>query len=33
MLGQKDRRQPELFVSGSLRELLPADHVLGKHLA
>ncbi|MQP63719.1 hypothetical protein GE253_00010 [Niveispirillum sp. SYP-B3756] len=28
MLGQKDRRQPELFVSGSLRELLPADHVL-----
>lgn len=28
MLGQKDRRQPELFVSGSLRELVPADHVL-----
>ncbi|MQP65086.1 IS5/IS1182 family transposase, partial [Niveispirillum sp. SYP-B3756] len=28
MLGQKDRRQPELFVACSLRELLPADHVL-----
>ncbi len=28
MLGQKERRQPELFVAGSLRELLPDDHVL-----
>ena len=28
MLGQKERRQPELFVAGSLRELLPNEHVL-----
>jgi len=28
MLGQKDRRQPELFVAGSLKTLLPEDHVL-----
>ncbi|SNS49677.1 Transposase domain [Azospirillum sp. RU38E] len=28
MLGQKDRRQPELFVSGWLRDLVPADPVL-----
>ncbi|SNS52376.1 hypothetical protein SAMN05880556_106123 [Azospirillum sp. RU38E] len=28
MLGQKDCRQPELFVSGSLRDLVPADPVL-----
>lgn len=28
MLGQKDRRQPELFVAGSLKDLLPDDHVL-----
>ena len=28
MLGQKERRQPELFVAGSLRELLPDEHVL-----
>src|ERR1700686_534045 len=28
MLGQKDRDQPELFVAGSLRGLLPDDHVL-----
>ncbi|MDE1147484.1 MAG: IS1182 family transposase [Azospirillaceae bacterium] len=28
MLGQKDRRQPELFVAGSLRDLLPEEHVL-----
>ena len=27
MLGKKDR-QPELFVAGSLRELLPDDHIL-----
>jgi transposase len=28
MLGQKDRNQPELFVAGSLRALLPDDHIL-----
>jgi transposase len=28
MLGRKERRQPELFVAGSLLELLPDDHVL-----
>ena len=28
MLGFKDRHQPELFVTGSLRQLLPDDHVL-----
>src|SRR5690242_5592023 len=28
MLGQKDRCQPELFVVGSLGQLLPDDHVL-----
>jgi len=28
MLGQKDRRQPELFVAGSLKDLLPEEHVL-----
>src|SRR5918995_7542252 len=28
MLGFKDRDQPELFVTGSLRQLLPDDHVL-----
>src|SRR3712207_5086119 len=28
MLGRRERRQPELFVAGSLRELLPDDHVL-----
>ncbi len=28
MLGQKDRCQPELFVVGSLRQLLPDDHIL-----
>jgi transposase len=28
MLGRKEHRQPELFVAGSLRELLPDDHVL-----
>ena len=28
MLGFKDRNQPELFVTGSLRQLLPNDHVL-----
>jgi transposase len=28
MLGRKERRQPELFVAGTLRDLLPDDHVL-----
>lgn len=28
MLGQKERNQLELFVAGSLRELVPDDHVL-----
>jgi hypothetical protein len=28
MLGRKEHRQPELFVAGSPRELLPDDHVL-----
>jgi transposase len=28
MLGFKERGQPELFVTGSLRQLLPDDHVL-----
>jgi transposase len=28
MLGRKERDQPELFVAGSLRDLLPEDHVL-----
>jgi hypothetical protein len=28
MLGRKERRQSELFVAGSLRDLLPDDHVL-----
>ena len=27
MLGRRERRQPELFVAGTLRELLPDDHV------
>jgi transposase len=27
MLGRKERRQPELFVAGSLRELLPDDNI------
>jgi transposase len=30
MLGHKERRQPELFVSGSLRQLVPDDHVLAR---
>ena len=28
MLGRKERRQPELFVAGTLRDVLPDDHVL-----
>ncbi len=31
MLGRRERRQPELFVAGSLRELLPDEHVLVRH--
>jgi hypothetical protein len=27
-LGKKDRRQPELLVAGSVREPVPADHIL-----
>ena len=30
MLGRKERGQLELFVTGSLRELIPDDHVLVK---
>jgi hypothetical protein len=28
MLGYKERGQLELFISGSLRQLVPEDHVL-----
>jgi transposase len=28
MLGRKDRDQPELFITGSLRQLVPDDHIL-----
>lgn len=28
MLGRKERDQLELFISGSLRQLIPDDHVL-----
>jgi len=28
MLGKRERRQPELFVAGSLGDLVPEDHVL-----
>jgi transposase len=28
MLGRKERTQLELFISGSLRQLIPDDHVL-----
>jgi IS5 family transposase len=28
MLGKRERRQPELFVAGSLRDLVPDEHVL-----
>jgi hypothetical protein len=28
MLGSKERGQLELFVSGSLRQLIPDDHLL-----
>lgn len=29
-MGRKERRQPELFVTGSLRELVPEDYVLAR---
>ena len=28
MLGHKERNQLELFITGSLRQLIPDDHVL-----
>ena len=28
MLGRKERDQLELFISGSLRQLVPDDHIL-----
>jgi hypothetical protein len=28
MLGKRERRQPELFVAGPLRDIVPDDHVL-----
>ena len=28
MLGHKERGQGELFITGSLRQLLPDDHIL-----
>jgi hypothetical protein len=28
MLGRKDRDQLELFITGSLRQLIPDDHLL-----
>ena len=28
MLGRKERDQPELFITGSLRQLIADDHVL-----
>jgi hypothetical protein len=28
MLGQRERRQEELFISGSLESLIPEDHIL-----
>jgi hypothetical protein len=30
MLGRKERGQQELFISGSLRQLIPDDHVLAR---
>ena len=30
MLGSKERGQRELFVSGSLRQLIPDEHVLAR---
>ena len=30
MLGRKERDQSELFITGSLRQLVPDDHVLAR---
>ena len=30
MLGRKERDQLELFISGSLRQLIPDEHVLAR---
>jgi hypothetical protein len=30
MLGRKDRDQLELFMVGSLRQLVPDDHILAR---
>jgi hypothetical protein len=30
MLGRKERSQLELFISGSLKQLIPDDHVLAR---
>src|SRR5918995_568579 len=30
MLGRRERRRPELFVAGSLRGLVPDDHILAR---
>lgn len=30
MLGRKERDQFELFMTGSLRQLIPDDHILAK---
>ena len=30
MLGRKDRDQLELFITGSLEQLVPEDHVLAR---
>jgi hypothetical protein len=30
MLGRKERNQLELFITGSLRQLIPDEHVLAR---
>jgi hypothetical protein len=30
MLGRKERNQLQLFITGSLRQLIPDDHVLAR---
>ena len=30
MFGRRERRQPELFVAGSLRDLIPDEHILAR---
>jgi hypothetical protein len=30
MLGRKERDQLELFITGSLRQLVPDDHILAR---